>query len=166
MRRMKEPDPDAARALLRHAVATIAYRTGKIVRDAPEAFGSTAAGPGTRSALQILAHMADLFDWALMLASGRPGYRPSEPLPWTPAVERLFASLAAFDALLAGEARIAEPLERLLQGPIADALTHAGQLALLRRLCGAPVRGENYFAADIAAGRTGLEQAPPQREFD
>ena len=54
----------------------------------------------------------------------------------------------------------------MFQGPIADALTHIGQIGMMRRMAGAPVRGENYFKADIAAGRVGAEQSAPRFEFD
>jgi hypothetical protein len=156
---------DPARQLLRHTVATVAYRAGKALRAAPE-FAAFTAGASTRTPLQILAHMGDLFDWALMLARGTPAFRTSEPLPWPREVERFFAALRAFDDFLASDARLAEPATRLFQGPIADALTHTGQLSLLRRLANAPLRGENYFVADIAAGRVGPEQPPPRREFE
>jgi hypothetical protein len=81
-------------------------------------------------------------------------------------VKRCFAALEAFDAFLASEEPLAVAPEKLFQGPVADALTHVGQLAMLRRLAGGAVRGENYFQADIVAGRVGPEQAPPRREFD
>lgn len=156
---------DEKRELLRHALATVAYRGGKAVRDAPPAFDTFRGGETARSAGEILAHIGDLFDWALALARGTHVWHDSEPLAWDREVERFFRTLAAFDAMLAGHEPLGVPPEKLLQGPIADALTHIGQIAMLRRLAGAPVRGENYFQADIAAGRVGSEQAPPRREF-
>jgi hypothetical protein len=161
------PDIDAARHFLRHTVATLAYRAGKTLRDAPPAFGDYALGPGTRTPRAILAHMGDLFDWALSMAQGRTVWRDSTPGAWADEVARFFAALDAFDAYLASAAPIAPAvLEQLFQGPVADALTHTGQLALLRRRVDAPVRGENYARADIAVGRTGIAQASPRREFD
>ena len=157
---------DAGRQLLRHAVATIAYRGGKVLRDAPSGFASLRVGEKTRTPVEILAHIGDLFDWVLWLAKGEHRWSPSVPQPWEREVARFFDSLARFDALLASTELLAAPAEKLFQGPIADALTYVGQIALLRRLGGAPVRGENYFRADIVAGRVGPAQSAPRREFD
>lgn len=99
------------------------------------------------------------------MANGKREWRDSEPLSWNQEVERFFAALKGFDDYLASDAPLQAPGERLFQGPIADALTHVGQLAMLRRMSGAPIKGENYFAADIQTGRVGPEQAPPKREF-
>ena len=157
---------DPEREMLRHTLATVAYRGGKVLRTAPEGFGDFRAAEGSRSAGEILAHIGDLFDWAAQLAEGRHVWKDSAPLPWSRGVERFFATLATFDARLASEAALGLAPDRLFQGPVADALIHVGQIALLRRLAGAPVRGENYFKAEIAAGRVGPEQAAPRREFD
>jgi hypothetical protein len=157
---------DASRAFLRHTVATLAYRAGKALRGAPARFGDFAAGPGTRTPGQILAHMGDLFEWALWMAKGKHVWRDSTPLEWDAEVARFFASLEAFDAHLESTAMLGSPVERLFQGPIADALTHTGQLTMLRRLAGKPVKGENYAKADIAAGAIGRAQAAPRVEFD
>ena len=157
---------DAKREFLRHTLATLAYRGGKAVRGAPEGFAAFTAGPGSRSAGQILAHVGDLFDWALSIARGQEAWRDSAPLPWEQEAARFHAALQAFDEYLASEQSLATTPEKLFQGPVADALTHVGQIALLRRLAAAPVRGENYFRAEIAAGRVGPEQAGPRREFD
>ena len=152
--------------MLRHTVATLAYRAGKAMRGAPDSFATFEAGDTTRSPARILAHMGDLLDWALAMASGSEAWHDSTPRPWQQEVDRFFAALAAFDALLASDAPLAVPEERLFQGPIADALTHTGQLAMLRRLEGRPVRGENYSRADIVRGRVGPDQTAPRREFD
>ena len=157
---------DSAREMLRHTLATVAYRGGKALKTAPEGFDDFRAAEGSRSAGEILAHIGDLFDWAAQLAEGRHVWRDSAPLPSSRGVERFFATLATFDARLASEAALGFPPEGLFQGPVADALIHVGQIALLRRLAGAPVRGENYFKAEIAVGRVGPEQAAPRREFD
>jgi hypothetical protein len=154
---------DPKRELLRHTLATVAYRAGKTLRGATPEFAEF-QGAG-RTPLQILAHMGDLFDWALSTARGRETWRDSSALPWDREVERFFAALAAFDAYLASDEPIRAPIEKLFQGPIADALTHTGQLAMLRRLAGCPMRGENYFVAEIATGRVGTEQTAPSKEF-
>jgi hypothetical protein len=153
-------------SLLRHTVATLAYRGGKAVRGAPAGFGTFRASSSARTPGQILSHVGDLLDWALHLSLGERVWKDSEPLPWDEEVGRFFAALRAFDQRLASpEALLATP-EKLFQGPIADALSHVGQVALLRRLAGAPIRGENYFVAEIATGRLGPDQATPRREFD
>ena len=157
---------DAARLLLRHTVATVAYRGGKAVRAAPPSFADFRAGERTRTPVQILAHIGDLFDWALSIASGAQAWHNSTPLSWDEEVVRFFAALEWFDAYLASDAQLGSSPEQLFQGPVADALNHVGQINMLRRLAGAPIRGENYFKADIVAGRTGAEQTAPKVEFD
>jgi hypothetical protein len=156
----------SARALLRHTVATLAYRGGKALRGAPEGFADFRAGKTTRTPGQILAHVGDLLDWGLALARGERVWKDSPPLSWEAGSQRFFEALAQFDALLASDEPLRSTPEKLFQGPVADALAHVGQIALLRRLAGGPVRGENYFKADIEAGRVGEEQAPPRMEFE
>jgi len=158
--------PDPKRELLRHTVATLAYRGGKAVRGAPPEFAGFSAAAKTRTPAQILAHVGDLLDWALAMARGKHEWHDSTPRPWDEEVNRFFAALEAFDAYLASEAPLGFPPEKLFQGPIADALTHIGQIAMLRRLAGAPVKGENYFRAGITAGRVGSDQAAPVQEFE
>lgn len=153
------------RQMLRHALATIAYRGGKPLRDAPASFANFQAGSGVKTPVEILAHVSDLFDWSLWLVEGEHKWRDATPLAWDKEVERFFAALAALDARLASDTPLACTEEKLFQGPIADALTHVGQLVTLRRLSGAPMRSENYFVADIAAGRVGPAQTLPKREF-
>ncbi|HEV7520045.1 MAG TPA: hypothetical protein VGP89_03035 [Candidatus Angelobacter sp.] len=156
---------DPGRQLLRHTVSTLAYRAGKTLRDAPESFATFAAADNCRKPGQILAHMGDLFDWALSMVQGKQTWNDSAPLPWPQEAERFFKALEAFDAYLASEAPLAASPEKLFQGPVADALTHTGQIAILRRLAGCPIRGENYYRAEISAGRVGHDQAAPAREF-
>ena len=156
---------DEKHSLLRHALATIAYRGGKALRGAPPEFAAYRCGDATRTPAAILAHIGDLFDWALSIAQGRQAWHDSTPLAWDAEVARFFATLQRFDECLASGAPLADTPERLFQGPIADALTHVGQLAMLRRLAGAPVKGENYHKAEIVAGRVGPEQSAPRREF-
>jgi hypothetical protein len=157
------PSSDPNVALLRHTVATLAYRAGKALRGAAPEFGDFDGA--TRTPVQILAHMGDLFDWALGLADGRHDWRNATPLPWDQEVARFFAALAAFDQRLATDAPLGHRADRLFQGPIADALTHTGQIAMLRRLAGCPMKGENYFKADIKTGAVGFEQPAPRVEF-
>jgi hypothetical protein len=154
------------RELLRHTLATLAYRCGKALRDAPEGFAEFHVGDKTRTPGAILAHLGDLLDWALSLAKGPQKWHNSPTLPWKDGTDRFFAALQALDDFLASDAPLGTPSGKLFQGPIADAFTHVGQVSMLRRLAGAPVRGENYLRADIAIGRVGPKQSGPKQEFD
>lgn len=160
------PASDSARQLLRHTVATVAYRGAKALRDAPNHFSSYHIGDKTRTPAQILAHIGDLFDWALSIAQGKQTWSDSRPLSWDAEIERFFAVVKKFDDYLASGEPLGGSAEGLFQGPVADALTHIGQIAMLRRLAGSPILGENYFRSDVAAGRVGPEQSAPRREFE
>ena len=157
---------DPSRQFLRHTVATLAYRGDKVLRDAPVNFASFRAGETTRTPSQILAHVGDLLDWALSQAAGNEKWNDSTPLPWEQEVERFYAAVNAFDTFLASDADLGRPCEQIFQGAVADALAHIGQLAMLRRLAGLPVRGENYAVAEIERGRVGRQQSSKRREFD
>ena len=157
---------DDKRALLRHTVATVAYRGGKAVRGAPASFASFSGDGTDRTAVKILAHIGDLYDWALTQAKGAEAWNDSTPLDWDREVDRFFAALQRFDDYLASDAPLAVTPEKLFQGAIADSLTHIGQIAILRRLGGAKMKSENYSRADIVSGRVGPEQTAAKREFD
>jgi len=157
---------DTKREMLRHTVATLAYRGAKAVRGAPDSFASYHASETTRTPAQILAHVGDLLDWGLSIAKGAEAWNNSEPLAWSQEVARFHRALESFDNYLGSDAELSAACERLFQGPIADALTHVGQLTMLRRIAGAPIKGENYSRAKIEAGRVGAEQAAPKGEFD
>ena len=154
-----------SRTLLRHTLATLAYRGGKAIRNAPASFADYGAPDSSRTPAKILAHIGDLMDWGLSMADGRRQWHDSAPLEWQKECERFFAAVKKFDDYLASDQPLQAPVERLFQGPVADALTHVGQIAMLRRLSGAPMKGENYYVADIAVGRVGSEQSPPKKEF-
>lgn len=157
---------DHKREMLRHCVATLAYRGGKVLRGASPEFADYLAGETTRTPGEILAHLADLLDWSLVMARGQQSWNESQQLSWDRGIERFFASLKALDDYLASSDPLGASPEQLCQGPIADALTHVGQLAMLRRMAGAPIRGENYFKAHIESGRVGPEQDAPVMEVD
>src|SRR2546428_5521485 len=152
---------DERRTMLRHFLAALAYRTQKALRGAPSGFGDFAAGERTRTPRQLVRHMTSVLGYArTYFVGGR--YWPEELPDLASEVERFHAVLSD----VAGRLERGEPLlgvtpEQLLQGPFADAMTHAGQLALLRRLAGAPVPPENFIVADIHADRLGPEQPPP-----
>jgi hypothetical protein len=159
------PD-DEKTLLLRHALATLAYRGGKALRGAPPEFAGFRAGPQTRTPAEILAHLGDLLDWAVTLADGKQKWHDSPVLEWDQSVDRFFAALETLDQRLSSGAPLESSAEKLFQGPIADSLTHVGQIAMLRRIGGSPMRSENYFVAVITTGRVGRDQAAPKREFD
>jgi hypothetical protein len=159
-------NPDPKRDMLRHTVATLAYRGAKAVRGAPDSFSSFQASETTRTPAQILAHIGDLLDWALSNAKGAETWNNSGPLEWNEEVRRFHAALESFDNDLASDAELSDRCERLFQGAIADALTHVGQLTMLRRMAGAPIKGENYSRAKIESGRVGADQEAATREFD
>jgi hypothetical protein len=158
--------PNIDREFLRHTVTTLAYRGGKTLRDAPEGFPVLRIGDQTRTPLEILAHIGDLLQWALWLAKGQHVWNDSVPQSWESEVARFFKTLQQLDAYLASDSPLGFAPQKLFQGPIADALTHVGQIAMLRRLGGAPVHGENYFKAEIAAGRLGKDQSSARVEFE
>ena len=151
---------------LRHTVATVAYRAAKAIKGAPDTFSDFRPGPGSRTAGEILAHMGDLFDWALTQAKGTQTWRNAPLQSWSADTDRFFAALTALDAYLATNETLGATPEKLFQGAIADALTHVGQIAMMRRLAGAQIRGENYYKASIATGLTSAAQPAPAFEFD
>lgn len=154
------------REFLRHTVATVAYRGGKAIKDAPEGFGDFRSGESTRTPHEILAHIGDLFDWALSMANGKTRWIGGKTADWQEESARFFESIKRFDDFLASSEAIYEPAEKLFQGPVADALTHVGQINILRRMFDAPIRGENYFKAEIEIGRVGADQSTKRTEFD
>ncbi len=157
---------DTKREFLRHTLATLAYRGRKAVAGASPDFGTFQLSPGSRTPVQILAHIGDLLDWALCLTRGQHIWKDSVPLQWESEIRRFFDALRLLDDALKSFEPLGFPAEELFQGPVADALTHVGQISMLRRAGGSPVKGENYFNAEIKAGRVTAEQAPPVYEFD
>lgn len=158
--------PETGPALsLRHTLAALAYRTLRAVENAPDHFASFVIGANPKTPVQILAHMGDLMDWALSLVHDNQKWNNAAPLPWPEEIARFFRALEVFDASLATAQLSEKTVNRLFQGPIADALTHAGQIAMLRRLSGHPIQGENYFLAQIAAGHAGANQPPARKPF-
>ena len=152
---------DDKRAMLRHFLAAIAYRTQKAVRDAPASFGTFEAGSEVRTPADLVRHITSVLGYARTFFVG--GRYRAEPLG------ELSAEIARFHAVLADLCRYLEvgtelrgtTEERLLQGPLSDAMTHAGQLAMLRRLAGSPVRPENFIEAAIDPQNVGPSQPAP-----
>jgi len=159
------PSDATTRAVVRHLVATLAYRAAKVLREVQPGFAETSFGDATRKPVVIVGHMADLIAWAISVTHGGFDWKPAGTGDWDVEVTRFFDNLAALDRELASSAADGS-IETLIQGPLADALTHVGQLAMLRGMAGTPVRPESYARAAIVAGRVGPDQAPPGREFD
>jgi len=155
-----------SRAFLRHILATIAYRGAKAVRNAGPGFADYRPAETSRTPAKILAHVADLMDWGLAMSDGRREWHDSVPLAWEKECERFFTALKKFDDYLASGKPLEVSAEKLFQSAIADALTHIGQIAMLRRMAGVPIKGENYYVAEITVGRVGADQAAPRKEFD
>jgi hypothetical protein len=149
------------RQFLRHTVAVLAYRASKTMRGAPESFAHFKADPGSNTPLVIVGHMADLFEWALTMTTGNPKWHDTPPTDWSAECARFFAALRAFDDALGATTPIEFELTRIFAGSVADALTHTGQLAMMRRMAGCPMKGENYSKASIEIGRVGADQTPP-----
>jgi hypothetical protein len=163
---MTESTPGTDRELLRHALATLAYRGGKVLRAAPADFGAFRIGPTSRSPVEILGHICDVLDWGLTMAEGEQRWTETRSAVWQEQVDRFFEALTAFDDYLASDRELGFPIAQLLQGPVADSLTHVGQITMLRRLADSPVKGENYAKARIVTGVVGEQQQPAVHEFD
>jgi hypothetical protein len=138
--------------LLRHLVATIVFRGNVAVRDSDGSFASFKLADDIRTPGEILAHIGDLLEGSLFLLKGEMRMLNSGSLPWNAEVSRFVNAARELDSFLASDPQIEIPIEQLVQGPIADALTHIGQLAMLRRASGLPTTAEPYFQADIVAG--------------
>lgn len=149
--------PDLKRELLRHLIATLVYRAGVAISDAPENFAAFKIGETLRTPGEILAHIGDLLEGSLRLMKGEFVHLNSAPLLWNEEVARFFTAAKEFDSYLASDALLGQSIEKIMQGPISDALTHVGQIVMLRRAAGAPVRAEGYFNAEIVAGKIGKE---------
>jgi hypothetical protein len=151
------------RALLRHFLAALAYRTQKALRDAPAHYPGFSAGHQARTPVEILRHMTSLMGYTRTFFTGGSYPMKPEPLPtFSAEIERFHEMVSAVgEELEAGTPLSGISLPQLLQGPLADAMTHVGQLAMLRRLADAPVAPENFIFAAIDAARLGPEQPPP-----
>lgn len=166
MTQTEDPSALGKRELLRHAVATLAYRGAKAIRNAPPSVADFHVADGTRTPLQLVSHIGDLLEWAVSLAEGEQRWHVAQPTTWDAESKRMFTALARLDEYLSSDRPLGCRPEKLLQAPLADALTHVGQIMMLRRLAGAPVRSESFAVAEIVAGRVSMEQAAPKFEFD
>jgi hypothetical protein len=143
---------DPKRELLRHMVATVAFRGRIAVSGAPPNFAIFKAVESARTPGEILAHIGDLLYGSHFLLKGELVYLESDPLPWDDEIARFFNGVRELDSFLTTDLPLAHPVEKLVQGPIGDALTHVGQIILLRRIAGSPVETASYFEAEITPG--------------
>jgi hypothetical protein len=157
--------PEGARDTLRQLLGTLAYRAAKVLRDVPPQFATYKVAPNARTPVEIVAHLADLMKWGTWLAKGEHVWKAEGSTEWNVELPRFFQLLGELDALMAAE-EFNGSVEKLIQGPIADALTHVGQLSLIRGAAGMPVKPESYARAEIVPGRVGLDQAAAKVEFD
>jgi hypothetical protein len=162
---MIDPRGEGTQATLRQLAATLAYRAAKVLRDVPPEFATYRIAPNARTAVEILAHLGDLMRWATWLAKGEHIWKAEGSPDWNKEADRFFLLLAELDSLLAAK-DFNGSVEKLIQGPLADALTHVGQLSMMRGAAGIPVRPESYARAEIVAGRVGRDQASAKAEFD
>lgn len=152
---------DDRRKLLNHFLAALAYRTQKALRDAPDDFGSFQAMENVRTPAELVRHMTSVLGYARTFFIGGH-YRPEPLESLDEEIERFHEMIGLLSQHLRDDPFL-EGLteERLLQGPLSDAMTHAGQLALLRRLAGAPIPPENFIVAEIKPERLGRDQPRP-----
>jgi hypothetical protein len=154
---------DEKREMLRHFLAALAYRTQKALRGAPPEFASFRAAPKVRTPLELIRHMDSLLGYARTYFIGGT-YRPPELADFQAAIAHFHEVLASLARLLADESEFhGITAEQFLQGPFADAMTHAGQLAILRRLAGSPVPPENFIFAEIKVTNLSPDQPLPAR---
>lgn len=143
---------DPKRELLRHMVATVAFRCSIAVDNAPSGFEDFLVSESTRTPAEILAHLGDLIEGSHYLLQGKFVSLVSDPHPWHEEVSRFYTAVHELDSFLASDAPLAHPVEKFVQGPIGDALTHVGQIVMLRRIFGSPIKQEPYFTIDIVPG--------------
>jgi hypothetical protein len=149
------------RRLLRHFLAALAYRTQKALRDAPPEFGNFEPGSQVRSPKELVRHMTSVLGYARTHFIGGK-YWPDALPSLADEVHRFHEMLDSLSAhISAGDELANTTVEQLLQGPFSDAMTHVGQLAMLRRLAGVPVAPENFIVANINADTLGVEQSLP-----
>lgn len=150
-----------SRALLRHFLAAIAYRTQKALRDAPPDFGEFVAAPRVRTPYELLWHMTGLIGYARTFFHGGD-FAPPRVASLAEEILRFHEQLELLSADL-GDATLSCSLtdEQLLHGPLADTMTHVGQLAMLRRMAGEPVPSENFIHATIRSSHLGADQPAP-----
>lgn len=146
--------------LLRHMVAAIAFRASRSLRDAPPGYENLRLTDDSMSAKELVLHMTNVTAFAIATVTHTDRVR-HEPRDWNGEVDRFYTLLGELDAAFARGASLEPGMDlKLVQGPLADALTHVGQLHSMRRIMGAPIAPMNYIKADIQTGRTALADQP------
>jgi hypothetical protein len=143
---------DLKRAMLRHLLATIAFRAKLAVADVGDDFANFRVGKTVRTPGEILAHIGDLIYGSLFLMKGEMIVLNSTPMSWSNETDRFFNGIRELDEFLAGDAELTFPVEKFIQGPVGDALTHVGQIVILRRMFGSSISEQPYFEAEIIPG--------------
>jgi len=154
------------RDLLRHTVATLAYRAQKVLHDVPAGFADHRQSPTSRTPLEILGHLGDLVEWGNRMANGDYKWIAVPAADWQSGCDRFFGALATFDTSIAASTFEKFSPGVIFQGPIADSLTHVGQIAMLRGIVGGPIKPESYARAEIQIGRVGTDQSATRKEFE
>jgi hypothetical protein len=149
------------RQMLRHFLAALAYRTQKALRGGPESFANFSAGSNARTPHELIVHMRSVLGYARTFFIG--GIYP-QPVPedWEKDIEAFHEMLGDLGRYLDSDTPLQNTTEeRMLQGPFSDAMTHAGQIAMLRRLAGSPVASENFIVADVSPDNLSASQPDP-----
>jgi hypothetical protein len=147
---------ECKRQLLRHLLGTIDFRLSVAIVDAPDGFADFSLASDVRTPGEILAHIGDLIEGSLCILKNEMRYLNTPPSDWNADVERIRRLTRELDEYLASDAQLAVPVEKLIQGPFGDALTHVGQLVMLRRAAGSPIAQVGYFEAEIVPGQFAL----------
>jgi len=152
---------NVSRHLLQHFLAALAYRTQKALRDAPQGFDAFTAGENVRSPHQLLWHMTSVIGYARTMLRGGT-FSPPGLATLEEEIVRFHDTLRALHDDFGDESLTAQISdEQFLQGPLSDAMTHAGQLAMLRRMFGSPVASENFIFAAVHTDNVSASQAEP-----
>jgi hypothetical protein len=161
---MTETDLPDSTTLMRHAIATLAYRASRVLTATPSGFEGFDAGQGVMTPKKMLNHMSTILAYAHAQLMSEDFQRPTEVDEWSMEVDRFFETLTLLDrAVESGMRADADTVLRMLQGPMLDVATHIGQLSMLRRLAGSPTPKDHYIKAAVTIGRTGKDQPPPAR---
>ena len=151
---------DEKRELLHHFLAAIAYRLQKALRGAPDTFPEFRVAPMVRTPHELVCHITSVLGYARTYFIG--GTFSLTPSDWESDIQALHAMLADFGRHLSDGTPFRNTDEKhMLQGPLADAMTHVGQIAMLRRLAGSPVHPENFIVANISATNLTSDQPEP-----
>ncbi len=134
---------------IQHFLKVLSYRFEKAIHNAAESYPKHASGHGIRTPLELLGHMNGVLEFAISSLKNQPRRNIPEQ-SWQEQITLYYEKLKELNQLMQENSFDTDTLERILQGPLADAMTHIGQLAMMRRLANSAIAGENYFAADMS----------------